>query len=436
MPKRLTLLILAGLALPSAVGAQLATTDDIVDRVMAVVGDSVILWTEVNEQLLQLASAAGEDLPEPGPELDQMAAGVLEQMIDLSLVIQEAAQDTLIRVDEGQIDERVAAQIDNVTQQFGGGPALQQALAEDGLNLASYRDFLRIQIRQDQIRQMFLQRQLQDMTPAEISEDDLLEAFQAARGELGQRPKLISFSQGVMKPEPSEAADETARAEADSLLVEITGGADFAELAMSHSDDTGSAVLGGDLGWFKRGAMVDEFDDAAFGLRDGEVSELVQTQFGYHIIKIERRRGGERSGRHILIMPEISAAAIQLTRDTAASVVVQAVAGESMLDLYDAYSDPEAPDSVTVPFDQIAGLPGGYTSIATAVDGQVLGPIEYQTQGGETRIAILKIIAVREAGAFTFEDVRAQLANQLQEQGQYARILEELRAKTHIEIRE
>ena len=73
--------------------------------------------------------------------------------------------------------------------------------------------------------------------------------------------------------------------------------------------------------------------------------------------------------------------------------------------------------------------------IATAVANEVLGPIEYQTARGDVRLAVVKVEEVREAGAYTFEDLRGQVAAQLQEQRQYARILEELRAKTHIEIR-
>jgi peptidyl-prolyl cis-trans isomerase SurA len=230
-------------------------------------------------------------------------------------------------------------------------------------------------------------------------------------------------------------AEEAARAEADSVLGEIRSGGDFDELAQLHSDDIGSAELGGDLGWFRRGAMVAEFDDAAFSMMDGEVSDIVQTEFGYHIIKIERSRGGEKRGRHILIMPEMTEADIQTTRDTASVVLEQVKNGEPMEILFEQYSDEEAPDTVPVPFDQINELPPGYGVIGTAVANEVIGPIEYQTPRGDVRLAVVKVEEVREAGAYTFEDLRGQVAAQLQEQRQYARILEELRARTHIEIR-
>ena len=436
MCRGLILLSIGLLLSPGFMTGQVPSEEDVVDRVMAIVGDSIILRTEIQEELQRMAMSEGVPLPDPGPELDQMMSEVLDQMINRSLVLQEAARDTLIRVNESEIEDRVAARIDDVAQQFGGQSGLQQALATDGLNLAEYRDLLRTQIRQEQTQQLFLQRTLQNAPTIELSEDDLLTAFQASRAQLQQRPKIITFTQVVLKPTPSEISQQTARAEADSLLGEIRGGSNFEELAQLHSDDIGSAELGGDLGWFRRGMMVTEFDEAAFSMRDGQVSDIVQTEFGYHIIKIERSRAGEKRGRHILVIPEMTETDIQRTRDTASVVLGRVKAGEPMEILFSQYSDEEAPDTLRVPFDQIDQLPPGYGVIATGVGNEVIGPIEYETPRGEIRLAVVKVEEVREAGAYTFEDLRGQVAAQLQEQRQYARILEELRAKTHIEIRE
>ncbi|MCH2465024.1 MAG: peptidylprolyl isomerase [Gemmatimonadetes bacterium] len=436
MCRGLILLSIGLLLSPGFMTGQVPSEEDVVDRVMAIVGDSIILRTEIQEELQRMAMSEGVPLPDPGSELDQMMSEVLDQMINRSLVLQDAARDTLIRVNESEIEDRVAARIDDVAQQFGGQSGLQQALATDGLNLAEYRDLLRTQIRQEQTQQLFLQRTLQNAPTIELSEDDLLTAFQASRAQLQQRPKIITFTQVVLKPTPSEISQQTARAEADSLLGEIQGGSNFEELAQLHSDDIGSAELGGDLGWFRRGTMVTEFDEAAFSMRDGQVSDIVQTEFGYHIIKIERSRAGEKRGRHILVIPEMTETDIQRTRDTASVVLGRVKAGEPMEILFSQYSDEEAPDTLRVPFDQIDQLPPGYGVIATGVGNEVIGPIEYETPRGEIRLAVVKVEEVREAGAYTFEDLRGQVAAQLQEQRQYARILEELRAKTHIEIRE
>jgi peptidyl-prolyl cis-trans isomerase D len=88
-------------------------------------------------------------------------------------------------------------------------------------------------------------------------------------------------------------SDEDARAEAERLLAELAAGNDFAELAKAHSEDTGSASKGGDLGLVKRGVMVKPFEDAAFALEKDQISELVRSRFGYHIIQVTRIEGGE-----------------------------------------------------------------------------------------------------------------------------------------------
>src|SRR5690606_33301 len=139
-----------------------------------------------------------------------------------------------------------------------------------------------------------------------------------------------------------------------------------------YSQDPGSAQLGGDLGWFRRGRMVQEFEDAAFSLGTNQVSDVVETEFGYHIIKLERTRPGERQGRHILIIPEKTDEDIERTRALAGQLVEAARQGAPMDSLYRAHSDLAAPDSLTLAFDQLAELPEAYGALRTATSGQVL----------------------------------------------------------------
>ena len=427
---------LLGLLLPGLAGAQISTDGDIVDRVVAVVGDSVVLQSQVMEAVQRIVMTQNLALPDPGPELDQLMSDMLEQLVSTVLISQEAARDSLIVVDDGLIEERVTEEIDQVTQQVGGQSALQQALLGQGLTLAEYRDMRRNDIRLEQVQQMFIQSRLRDAAPIELTDDELTAAFQAARGQLEQRPKLVTFEQVVMIPTPSDASRDSARTRLEGLLAQIREGADFAELASEHSDDPGTAANGGDLGWFRRGGMVREFEEAAFALFDGQVSDIVETQYGFHVIKIERFRAGERKARHILLVPEVTEIDLQRMRDTAAEVLAEVQSGADIDALVARYADPEAPDSVTIEFDRISSLPPGYEVIATASSGDVIGPIEYDTGQGTKRISVLKVTEVREAGAYTFEDLKDQLAERLLRQKQIAKILEDLRAKTHIEIRQ
>jgi peptidyl-prolyl cis-trans isomerase C len=124
------------------------------------------------------------------------------------------------------------------------------------------------------------------VTPAQI--DDFYkqnpEQFQQAES-VHASHILISFPQNA-----DAAAKQAARAKAETILKDVKAGKDFATLAKANSQDPGSAPNGGDLGFFQRGQMVPAFDEAAFKLAPGEVSELVETNFGYHIIKVAEKQ--------------------------------------------------------------------------------------------------------------------------------------------------
>jgi N-methylhydantoinase B/oxoprolinase/acetone carboxylase alpha subunit len=126
---------------------------------------------------------------------------------------------------------------------------------------------------------------------------------------------------------------------------------------------------------------------------------------------------------------------LQRTRDLAMELQARAEGGESMKELFEEYGDPASPDSVTFAFDQISELPPPYTILRTTPAGSFRGPIEYQVSAGESRVAFVEVVEVREAGAYTFEDLRAQIAGQLQQEKQIQQMLEELRAGTYIDIR-
>lgn len=427
-------LILAVATAPGTLSAQSMETD-VVDRLVAVVGDSAVVHTQVAEELQRMA-LQGREMPEPGdPGYDQAFRTVLDQLVDRLLILQAAARDSLIQVDDAIIDQQVNEQITNLAQQFGGQTALQQALSQEGMTLAEYRDMLRSDAYMLRVQQLYMQTQLRDAPPVSVTEDELLERFQESRATLQQRPRTVTFRQVVVAPEASEASVEAARAEARAILDSIRAGADFAELAIRHSDDPGTAEAGGDLGWFRRGQMVREFEEVAFALFDGQLSDLVRSEFGFHIIRVERMRPGERQARHILIVPETAEADLARARGLAEDVAEQARSGVPLADLSEHHTDAAAPDSITMAFDQLGELPPSYGPLRAASEGDVIGPIEYEVGPNETRFAVVRVEEIREAGAYTFEDLRGRIAAQLRQEKQVERVLERLRERTYIDIR-
>jgi len=130
----------------------------------------------------------------------------------------------------------------------------------------------------------------------------------------------VEIREIVMKPEVSKAEKEKARTFLEELKQRIQDGEDFAELAMKHSDDPGSGRAGGDLGMTKRGSFVPEFEAAAYNLEKDELSEIVESEFGFHLIQLIERRGNSIHTRHILIKPEVMESDLELTRSRLDSV--------------------------------------------------------------------------------------------------------------------
>ena len=410
-------------------------SEDIVERIVAVVGDSVILMTQIDEQIIRLR-AQGATLPNDVEGLIQVRGELLDQLVNELLVVQEAIRDTLIIVEEAEVEDRVTEDLAQRVRAFGGQSALQQALSAQGMTMAAYREMLKAQVRRGLLRDQYLQRRSQRLASIVVQEEEVRAFFDAQAGDLGQRPATITFAQLVFEPTPSEAAVDLARAEAEAIRARALEGEDFEELARRNSDDPGSQQLGGDLGWFRRGNMVPEFEDEAFALNEGEIGELVETDFGFHIIKVERRRGGEVNARHILIQPEVLPEDIDRTRVLGFELRGRIEAGESIAELRETYGNLDAPDTMAVPVNQLGDLPPGFdAALENAEAGVLAGPLDYQTQQGQTFFAIIQVVEVREEGAYSYEDVADQIRSRLRDQKLMEQIISDLREKAYIDIR-
>jgi peptidyl-prolyl cis-trans isomerase C len=125
----------------------------------------------------------------------------------------------------------------------------------------------------------------------EVSEGDIKAYYESHKDEF-KMPEMVRARHILIKTDPSASDNDNkkAREKAEDILKKIKAGEDFAKLAADLSDDPGSKTKGGDLGFFPKGIMVKSFEDVAFSLKPGEVSGIVETQFGYHIIKVEEKK--------------------------------------------------------------------------------------------------------------------------------------------------
>jgi len=206
----------------------------------------------------------------------------------------KADEDT-ITADEEQVDRTLNQQINYMIQQAGGQEKLEKYLNQP---LAKIKNNLRKEI-ENQLRiQMLRQKRFGDV---KVSRREVEEFFKQYQDSLPRLEETVDISQILMQIKPSDESIQKAYEKIQRLKKMLEEGADFAELAKKYSEDPGSAANGGDLGFVKRGDLVKEFEEAAFALKEGEISDIVQTQFGFHLIQMVEKRGDKIRVRNILV---------------------------------------------------------------------------------------------------------------------------------------
>jgi peptidyl-prolyl cis-trans isomerase C len=254
--------------------------------VPAVLPDTCATVNGVNIGKADLESAirsieARNRAPVPAEKRDEVYRGVLDDLISYTLLKQEAIQRHVV-VPDSEVESRVA----ELRKQFGNSEAFQKALTEQQMTLQKLRDNARTDLLVNKLLEQEVVSKVQ-VKPADVS------AFYEKNPDKFKQPDAVRASHIlVIVPAQADAQTKAAlKARAEEALKAAKAGKDFAALAKQYSQD-GSASRGGDLGFFPRGQMVPAFEKAAFGLQPGEISNLVETQFGYHIIKVTDRRTG------------------------------------------------------------------------------------------------------------------------------------------------
>ncbi len=265
------------------------------DRVVAVVGTTPILWSEVLEVINQ-RRAQGMPIPDDSAAQVTLARQVVGEIVDEEILVQKARGDTTVVVADADLAATVDQQIKRLRESLKSDAEYSQALKSGGFgNQEEYRRWLTDQARRRALSQKLIQHlnQTGKMIQVAVTEDEITEAFEKNRAQLPKRPASITFRQIVIATAPTQKAKDAARAKAESLLVEISHGGDFESIAKRESMDPGSKEQGGDLGWNRRSVMVKAFDDMMFSLPPGTVSPVVETTYGYHIIKVDRVKPAE-----------------------------------------------------------------------------------------------------------------------------------------------
>lgn len=406
-----------------------------VDRVVAVVGDQPVLWTNVLTAINQ-RRAQGMQLPPDSAGQAGLARSILNELIDEEILVQKA-KELKLEASESEIATAVDRQIKNVRAQFQSEEQYRTDLRNAGMGTPDeYRKSLVEQFRKQNLQQKAFGELRKLAKPVNVTEEEVTAAFEKSRADLQKRPATITFRQIIVSPKASAPAKERAKARADSLLAELKKGGDFELIAKRESMDPGTKAVGGDLGWNRRGSgLVPQFEAVMFALRPGDLSPVFETAFGYHIVRVDRVQAAEVKARHILIAPTIDSADVARARLEADSAAAEWRRGVAYDSLAARHHDATEERGVLQPFVKDS-LPASYQAALTgAKEGDITAPFQLANPRGQPKYAVLQVVTETATGEYVASEIRDRIRSQLSEERAIRQMLDSLRKQTYVSLR-
>ena len=268
--------------------------EQVIDEVVAVVGANYVLQSDIEAQYIQFRMQGGIT------DARATRCQILEDLLFNKLLLNQAELDSVV-VTEDQVNQTMEARFRYYIQQFGSQEKLEQFYKKSILEIKEeFRGPVKEQLMVDEVQSKIL-KDLK-VTPSEV------------RTFFNSLPKdsiptidtEYELNRIVKEPSISKEELEATRERLKSLRDRILKGESFSTLAVLYSEDPGSARKGGEVGFMGRGQLYPEYEAAAFGLKKGEISDIIKSRAGYHIIQLIERRGEQINTRHILLMPKIS----------------------------------------------------------------------------------------------------------------------------------
>ncbi len=268
----------------------------VLDKVAAQIGDKIILSSEIETQIAQLINNG-----------DSISANIkydiLEEMMFQKLLLHQAAIDS-IEIPDAQVESEMEGRLRQLEQQIGSRQKLEEFYGKSTIEIKNeFRDAIK-----ERLIAQEMERTITDgMT---VSPKEVKSFFESIpEDSIPYVNMQLSFQQIVHYPEITPADKEISYHKLKEIRENILNGRNFETQARIHSMDPGSASLGGKIS-ATRGMMVTQFEATVFALKEGEVSDVFETEYGYHIVKLEDRKGDDYECRHILIIPEVNHNAI------------------------------------------------------------------------------------------------------------------------------
>ncbi|MBD3749557.1 MAG: peptidylprolyl isomerase [Sphingobacteriales bacterium] len=306
--------VLVGLFLSVISGVGFAQ-EKVVDKVVAVVGDNIILKSEIDQQYAQYLMQGNK------PDENTKCA-FLENMLSQKLLTQQAVLDS-ITVNDEDVDDEIDRRMRMMVSRAGGQDRLEEFL---GKSLIQYKDEIRPEIREQLVAQKMQVKITEkvEVTPLEV--ERFFKAF--PKDSLPEYNTEVEIGTIVVYPQLTDKEKEVYKDKAETLRLRVKSGDNFATLARLYSQDPGSAREGGELPFFDRNTMAKEFTAWAFKLKPGEISPVFETEFGFHFLQVIDRKGEQVKVRHILIIPQNTQASLDRAKIKIDSIYTKVKTGK------------------------------------------------------------------------------------------------------------
>ncbi len=310
----------------------------VVDRVVAVVGNDAILKSDIDTRELMARLQ--------NPELAQvkgLSRNILDGLIDQKIILAKAKIDS-VKVDENAVDASANDRFKQFQSRFASRHEMETRF---GKTSAGIREEIHQELRNQELIDILRRKKTAGIT---VSYSETMEYYKENKDRLSNIPDGVSVSQILKYPSVSAESRAQSLAMIQQIKSELQSGAAFADLARKYSQDPGSAKSGGDLGYVQKGELIKSFEDAANALKDGDVSDVVETRYGFHLIQMLNKDLNSIHVRHILIGFDRSkvdaSGAIQLLNTVRKDVLA---GKESFAEMAKKYSD-----------DQVSAKLGGF----------------------------------------------------------------------------
>lgn len=279
-----------------------------IDKIQAIIGSEILLTSDIENQYNQILSQGVI-------ETENIRCDIIDELLLQNFLVHHAKIDSTIEINQDEIDSEINNRISYFEKQLG---SLAKVESFFNRSIESMEEEL-LYIVKDQFYTQ--KKQSKIISDVKITPNEVKEFYNQLESEdIPLVPTKLELSQIVISPVLSEEKQQSIKDKLNNFRKRIYNGEDFKVLATLYSDDIVSANNGGELGFMKRGELVPEFERAAFKLKKDEISEVVESKFGFHIIQMIERRGEQINVRHILIKPKYSSLSLKNASDKINSI--------------------------------------------------------------------------------------------------------------------